>query len=439
MINKIRQLFGNSIILIFTAFITLLLFTGNQTNILKAPKAFAQVPSMVCLGNCPTITTIPAAAAAQTQTSTTPSSGGSTPAATAAPTAACQPAVTHSIDNTDDSQHSNRPRRWRRGNGGGSQGIIQFLLQLLQQLFQLIQQILSISGGTTTTTTTAPTATTNNTTNPTATVSLPPCPTAQTTAQPTSTTTTTTNPTQSGPTPTGTVSTTSGPTSAAQPVAVVFRGPATSCCADAMASMLQADTKQNFKIIYAGGSGDPNVETALATPGVKLYAQPGGDGNSYATAYQQGFASDPGAKAAIQNFVNSGGRYIGICMGAWFTASDAFDLIPGSIENWPTTAGAEITDATADVIVNINWRGTLRKMFYQGGPNMILNSGVNSTVLGTFNNAKVATVVYSYGSGKVGLSGPHPEATSDWYSANGLTNPGSTQDLGNDFIDTLMQ
>jgi glutamine amidotransferase-like uncharacterized protein len=226
---------------------------------------------------------------------------------------------------------------------------------------------------------------------------------------------------------------------ATRPIALVFRGPATDCCWQAMARMLQNDTKQHFKIVYVGGAGDPNVETGLAMPNVKLYAQPGGDGTDYETAYRQGFQGDPGAKAAIQNFVKKGGRYLGICMGAYFTASDALDLFPGQLEDYTTTSGASVTDEDLNVVIPVIWRGHTRHMFYQDGPDMVPNAGAHVTVLATFSNGKDAAVVAPYGSGKVGISGPHPEASPDWYTDYSLSNSDHTQDLGNDLIDTLMQ
>jgi hypothetical protein len=368
-----------------------------------------------------------------------------------ATTTSVSPTVDPCVQTTVTSAAAHKPH-WKahkkgtnsNGQNGAMSNFFQIFLNFLMQFINMLLQLfgmppIQLPGGVVPSGSPTPGVSATPTgidSTPTPTASVNPCVTNEPTIPPTdSSQPTTTVPTTSVMTPSPSIATISSTT---QPIAVVFRGPATSCCAEAMASMLQADTNQNFKIIYAGGTGDQNVETALATPGVKLYAQPGGDGDSYVTAYDEGFANDPGAKAAIQSFVNNGGRYIGICMGAWFTASDAFDLIPGSVEDWPTTSGAEQTDATANVLVNINWKGTNRKMFYQGGPNMVVNSGVTTTVLGTFNNGKVATVIIPYGNGKLGLSGPHPEAQADWYSSHNLEQQ-STQDIANEFIDTLMQ
>jgi glutamine amidotransferase-like uncharacterized protein len=95
---------------------------------------------------------------------------------------------------------------------------------------------------------------------------------------------------------------------------------------------------------------------------------------------------------------------------------------------------------TKDTIVQVNWRSKSRYMYFQDGPYFILNRGATGvTVLATYTNGEIAAMVAPYGKGKVGGSGPHPEADRSWYNAYNLPYPGSTQDLGNDLIDMLMQ
>jgi len=44
-----------------------------------------------------------------------------------------------------------------------------------------------------------------------------------------------------------------------------------------------------------------------------------------------------------------------------------------------------------------------------------------------------------FGRGVVGVVGPHPEATVDWYDHHGLVDPdGLDADLGHDLIDVVM-
>jgi glutamine amidotransferase-like uncharacterized protein len=80
-------------------------------------------------------------------------------------------------------------------------------------------------------------------------------------------------------------------------------------------------------------------------------------------------------------------------------------------------------------------------MYFQDGPAFLLDRGATDViVLATYTNGKIAALVAPYGKGKVGVSGPHPEATAAWYEASHLVNPeGVRTALGHDLIDMLMR
>ena len=125
-------------------------------------------------------------------------------------------------------------------------------------------------------------------------------------------------------------------------------------------------------------------------------------------------------------------------MGGYFAASDAFDLFSGSVDEYIATRGASTT-SIADTVIPIIWRGVLRYMYFQDGA-AFSGGPPGTTVVATFTNGLGAAVIAPYGSGKVGVLGPHPEAPQDWYTAHGLTAPvGLNTDLGHDFIETLLQ
>ncbi|MDT5107857.1 MAG: hypothetical protein QOI25_5370 [Mycobacterium sp.] len=77
---------------------------------------------------------------------------------------------------------------------------------------------------------------------------------------------------------------------------------------------------------------------------------------------------------------------------------------------------------------------------FQDGPVFRLNAGADATVLATYDNGEPAAVVAPYGSGWVGVVGPHPEADRSWYSSvPDLTNPdGIRSDLGYDFVEATV-
>ncbi len=211
-----------------------------------------------------------------------------------------------------------------------------------------------------------------------------------------------------------------------------WTGPSDGDDTAAMAAMLAA-TRWNFEVITAGPRGAMPVREALARPGVRLYAQPGAAGDDEAAYRRQ--RRD---KSAIRAFVRGGGRYLGICMGGFLAEPGFFNLFRGRVEEYYSSPGASVT--TADpALVPVCWRGTTRWMYFQDGGFMVPKKGsTGNTVLATYSNGTIAALVAPRGRGKVGLCGPHPEAPPEWYREGNLSCGGSTQDLGDDLVDTLM-
>jgi glutamine amidotransferase-like uncharacterized protein len=212
-----------------------------------------------------------------------------------------------------------------------------------------------------------------------------------------------------------------------RPVALIYRGQA-SCagCSEAVAALLRNNPK-SFRTVFVGPTESVQLSPAsLATAAV--YAQPGGGSVDPAWRKMRQHADD------IKNWVRGGGRYLGFCLGAYLAgATPGFALLPGDTDQYITSPGATVQD-TDDTVVPVHWRGQLRHMYFQDGPVFELNSGSPATVLATYDTGAFAAVVTSYGAGRVGVVGPHPEADRSWYTG-GLTNPdGIRPDLGYDLI-----
>ncbi|WP_250548771.1 BPL-N domain-containing protein [Pseudonocardia sp. H11422] len=216
--------------------------------------------------------------------------------------------------------------------------------------------------------------------------------------------------------------------------ALIYRGPA-ACegCAEAVAALLRSCPRR-FDVSYAGPADLELTATSLRS--AALYAQPGG-GNSVRKAYRQMRRSAP----AIRDYVWSGGRYLGICMGAYLAGTwRGFGFLPDDTDQFITSPGADVT-IKADTIVRVDWRGRRRHMFFQDGTVFPIGSHTpDVTVLARYaSNGAAAAVVAPFGQGRIGVCGPHPEAPSEWYEAHDLTNPdGIRADLGHDLIETLM-
>jgi glutamine amidotransferase-like uncharacterized protein len=219
-------------------------------------------------------------------------------------------------------------------------------------------------------------------------------------------------------------------------IALVYRGPA-GCpgCSEAVAELLESDTKQNFEVIYVGPNEELSVQDGLKLKNVVLYVQPGGDG-SLKHAYKKVKKDAP----TIRNFVFNGGRYLGICMGGYMVDNDpgyGLGLITDQYIRTPKAA-VKIKD---DTLVPVVRRGTTSYMYFQDGPYFMPNSSIkDQIILAYYTNGRVAAMVQPYGKGKIGVSGPHPEANTSWYARAGFTGRDDLDaDLGRDLIDTLMQ
>ncbi len=212
-----------------------------------------------------------------------------------------------------------------------------------------------------------------------------------------------------------------------------FTGPTDGDDTGAVSAMLASAAAWNFRVITAGPNGTMSVPEALARPEVRLYAQPGADGDD-----DDAYRRQKRDKAAIKHFVRDGGRYLGICMGGFLAEPGHFNVFSGRVNEYYSSRGASVSTADPAVIPVI-WRGARRAMYFQDGGYMIpRRKSTGVTVLARYTNGAIAALVASYGRGKVGLCGPHPEAPTEWYRKGNLTYGGSTQDLGEDLINTLM-
>jgi glutamine amidotransferase-like uncharacterized protein len=214
----------------------------------------------------------------------------------------------------------------------------------------------------------------------------------------------------------------------------VYRGPA-GCdgCSEAVGAVLQS-SRWAFDVKYVGPSEALKISPAtLAT--ATLYAQPGGT-PSVDDAWTMLQADAP----AITSFVRGGGRYLGFCEGGYLAgATPGFGFLPGDTDQYITSRGASVT-TDVDTVIPITWRGHTRSMYFQDGPQFIVNPGSGATTIATYSNGEIAALDAPYGTGKVGVVGPHPEADASWYADYGLTDSdGPDADLAHDLIDAVMQ
>ncbi|MEU4640084.1 BPL-N domain-containing protein [Micromonospora sp. NPDC023814] len=224
------------------------------------------------------------------------------------------------------------------------------------------------------------------------------------------------------------------PGSPEPPVALVYRGPAAlPGCPEAVAALLKS-SRWGFDVRYVGPDADDLPLTQRALAGATLYAQPGGG------TLNRGYRHLKRHRDEIRQFVHSGGRYLGICLGGYLAgATPGFGLLPGDTDQYIASAAATV-DSERNTVVQVSWRGRRRTLFFQDGPYFWLSPKAEADVLATYPNGTVAAMVAPFGAGRVGVVGPHPEATDDWYVDAGLPIADRLgTDLGCDLIDTVMR
>ncbi|MEE1805379.1 BPL-N domain-containing protein [Streptomyces sp. BE133] len=216
-----------------------------------------------------------------------------------------------------------------------------------------------------------------------------------------------------------------------RPLALVYRGPASlPGCPEAVADLLAAGPWE-LDVRFAG----PREALKLSAESLSralVYAQPGG--MSLRPAYRKLRRQ----RDAIRGFVHGGGRYLGFCLGAYLAgATPGFALLPGDTDQYIRSPGCTVHD-TGNTLVGVMWRGRPRTVFFQDGPYFALDANADAIVLATYANGATAAVVTRFGAGRVGVTGPHPEAGDDWYTDNRLP-VHHTQDLAVDLVNAVME
>ena len=203
----------------------------------------------------------------------------------------------------------------------------------------------------------------------------------------------------------------------ARPVALIYRGPASTPGAPEAVAELLATGERAMDVRFVGpAESDQFSAAALST--AALYVQPGG-ADDLDAAWN---AVSPMA-SSLRSWVHDGGAYLGCCMGGFLAGRDpGFDLLPGDASEYSAAPGATVTN-NADTLVTVDWRGRPENVYFQGGPAFTVNAGKGDTILARYSNGPVAAGVFGFGRGSVGVTGPHPEAPLSWYTDAGLDAP----------------
>jgi len=140
--------------------------------------------------------------------------------------------------------------------------------------------------------------------------------------------------------------------------------------------------------------------------------------------------------ASIRGFVNRGGYYLGICMGAYWAGPDYFNILNDIGIDQYIKRPSTCTRRPHAKAMKVNWKGTSQRMFFYDGP---VFTGSNFETIATYPNGEPMAIRQ----GRVGLIGCHPESEEHWYKYHswmrGLYHDGDNHKLLLGFVNELME
>ena len=141
---------------------------------------------------------------------------------------------------------------------------------------------------------------------------------------------------------------------------------------------------------------------------------------------------------AVKQFVRGGGKYLGICMGAYWAEHHYLDLLKDiRAEQYITRPGADTRRPHAKN-QRVLWKGQEENMFFYDGC-ALLGAGIDtSKIWSLYPNGDPMAVIQ----GNIGIIGCHPESEPHWYASyswmQGKYHNGQHHKLLLKFVDELL-
>jgi len=164
---------------------------------------------------------------------------------------------------------------------------------------------------------------------------------------------------------------------------------------------------------------------------VDMIAVPGGLGD--ASSFDSAFRHNA---RPVRDFVARGGRYLGICMGAYWAGSHYLNILQDvDAVQYITRPGTDTRRPHAKNI-KIKWNGSSTEMFFYDGCALVGNGKYDT--IATYSNSDPMAIIQN----NIGLIGCHPESEQFWYDnyswMRGHYHRGQHHTLLLDFVDQLM-
>ena len=140
---------------------------------------------------------------------------------------------------------------------------------------------------------------------------------------------------------------------------------------------------------------------------VDIVAVPGGFGD--ADSFDRLFEAN---QNSVKKFVTNGGKYLGICMGAYWAGSYYLNILDNvEVVQYITQPNTDTRRPHAKDI-NIVWQGHPNRMFFYDGCALVGDTG-KFTTIATYANGDPMAIIQN----NIGLIGCHPEAEKFWYDS----------------------
>jgi len=199
------------------------------------------------------------------------------------------------------------------------------------------------------------------------------------------------------------------------------------CASDCINGMMTAlSSHYNFKIFTRHTLEDTFFDD------VDIVAFPGGMGDSETYKYLLKINADP-----IKNYMARGGRYLGICMGAYWAGSHYLNLLKD------VDAVQYITQPNTDTrrphakSLSVTWNNQPENMYFYDGCAFVGNGKYDT--IATYANGDPMAIMQD----RLGLIGCHPESEPFWYTQyswlKGKYHNGHHHQLLLEFTDQLMR
>lgn len=168
-------------------------------------------------------------------------------------------------------------------------------------------------------------------------------------------------------------------------------------CAHALASALKPTFKVQMLTLDTLAEGIWDADILAVGGGI-------GDSDTFDTMFTKEH------KDCIKQYMHSGGKYLGICMGAYWADKLYFDITEMCVRQYIRSPGADIQHE-GPTCANVKWLNEYHQMYFYDGCtfyNLPGKADVYATYCG--NTMPMAVI-----DGDVGLIGCHPESENWWF------------------------